>query len=626
MPTTGRGRNRRIFARRLAQLGSALVLGGLALVFVSGSAAWPPPEPVEEWDLKVDAVEVTQATQTVSNSIPLVARKSTAVRATIGLHRVGFGTALATPSFSVTGRLHVFVNGVEVTPAAGVPPINAPFLVPKYPQRNDEDDTLNFELYAPTPIRASADVDFRVEVFPHPGETDPTNNSGSAENLTSVERCTPWLYFTRVNYPTSGAGFPPLDKVKPGRGDAFVRGIFPVDDSDATLYRESTPLIYSQDTDQDGQLDWPDSFQLAARLEMARQLIVQNYRGANRRVWMHGWLAGNPTIQDDGTPDNGYAFAPSHISIGNTDDALFQRTYAHELIHTFDRRHNENVGLPTGLDEVGWDVGSRLVNNPTGNNETNAVKRETNPPTGPDFDVMTGGKRTNQAWINTITYSFLLNDPRLNGDCRTYLRPFYTEVAVVTGIIIDGQAKLRPLFRFPWKSEPTEIDEGRFLVEATDTNGVTTAKRFDPSDGRHTDDKGAGVFAVMLPVDPNAEIASVRIIDGNSTEQLAKRERSEPPRITIVSPQPGDALGERTEVQWAVDDQDTPDSELLFQAAYSHDHGRSWVPIGVDIAGTDRGLTLDSSQVAESAGEGIIRVFVSDGLNTAFDDVTELSR
>jgi hypothetical protein len=142
-------------------------------------------------DLTVASVEVTQATQTPANTIRLVAQRSTAVRATIS-------TDALIELRGVTGRLHVLVNGVEVTPAAGVPAINEPFTAPPHrgaltPQRNEENDTLNFELPAPTGITASSDVDVRVDLAPFAGETNTANNSGSADNLVAENRSVPLL-------------------------------------------------------------------------------------------------------------------------------------------------------------------------------------------------------------------------------------------------------------------------------------------------------------------------------------------------------------------------------------------------------------------------------------------------
>src|SRR5262249_23182799 len=147
-----------------------------------------------------------------------VAQRSTAVRATIGV------SGSAVPVSGVTGRLHVFVDGSEITPVAGVTPINAPFTAPLSPQRANENDTLNFELMAPTGITASMNVRFHVDVTPVPGEMNTLNNSGEV-TLTVVNRMTPLLYFTRINYTPSGLGLPADAFIQVGAGNAFVRGI-----------------------------------------------------------------------------------------------------------------------------------------------------------------------------------------------------------------------------------------------------------------------------------------------------------------------------------------------------------------------------------------------------------------
>src|SRR6266567_4707798 len=132
-------------------------------------------------DLTVTNVEVTQATQTTTNTVPLVAKRSTAVRATITVANTG------APVANVSGRLHVFVGGVEITPVAGVLPINAPFTAPLAPQRANENDTLNFVLPSPTGITASNAVDFHVDLTAPVGVNV---NSGSANGLTFSNRTT----------------------------------------------------------------------------------------------------------------------------------------------------------------------------------------------------------------------------------------------------------------------------------------------------------------------------------------------------------------------------------------------------------------------------------------------------
>jgi hypothetical protein len=386
----------------------------------------PDPD-TPAFDLTVDSVEVTQATQTRTNSIPLVARRSTGVRAKIGvddlpqtLHSVA----------GVTGTLHVFANGAEVTPASGISPINAPFTVRRSPDRNKENHTLNFELLAPTAITASTDVDFRVDLDPAAGEADANNNSGSANDLTAVERRTPFIFYTRIDYTPSGLGPPDPGRVAPGTGDAFVRGILPVDDSDRLLYRETAPLTFGFDPNGNRTLDEstdPEQRELLDRLEERRQEIIRNHGLESDRVFLYGWIAGNPI---DGNGACCYARSDfvngswvhrhfNRVGFGNTADGLYQRTFAHELAHMFGLRHNNGInatGTDPGLDETGWDVGRRLDANPAGNNEIGRVKPITRPVAGPDFDIMTTGvpptfptPRTNEAWINTKHYKFLLN-------------------------------------------------------------------------------------------------------------------------------------------------------------------------------------------------------------------------
>ena len=569
-------------------------------------------------DLTVTNVEVTQATQTSTNTIQLVAQRATAVRATIGV------TGTAGPVAGVTGQLHVFVNGVEITPVAGVPPINAPMTAPLAPLRANENDTLNFELPAPTGIPASNAVDFRVDITPVPGETNTANNSGSANNLTFADRTTPLLFFTRINYTPSGLGLPADALIQPGVGDAFVRGILPVNDADPNLYRQGLfpSLTFSEDANGDGRLDalGTDGSDLLSLLASCRQLIVNNNMGASDRIFLYGWLAGNPI---DG---NGLAQVGGRNAFGNSDPIRHQRSYAHELTHNFGFNHiNDNI------DQVGWDVGARLPNNPAGNNVAGRVKPTTL------FDIQVPGLLTPQAWIETAKYNSLLNNPTLTtapdkGD-------FFARVLVVQGIFDPTGTELRqlkPVFRYPWRSRPTVPppppnpgittlqSEGLFSVRVTDVNSNVISVPFNPlvadDPDRVPEEEKPGFFEVMIPL--SNEVALLDITNVNGV-RVGGFDRSQPPTIQIVSPLPGATIGRGTKVVWAANDPDTPLSQLLFEVAYSPDNGQSFVPVAVDQTGN--GATFDATQVARGQGTGLIRIFVSDGLNTTFADVAGLS-
>jgi hypothetical protein len=593
---------------------------------LTGSAPARVGAPV---DLSVTGIEVTQAIQTPTNSILLVSRRSTAVRATIGVS----GTTSAVSG--VTGRLHVLVNGTEVTPSGGVPPINAPFTAPLAPQRQNQNDTLNFELIAPTAITATSAAQFRVDVTPVAGETNTANNSTTTSNLTVVDRTAPFLFFTSINYTPSGLGLPTTSFIQSPRGDAFVRGILPVDDSTSTLYRQGLfpTLPFAEDANGDGLLDalGSDGSNLLSLLESCRQLIVQSGVGASDRVFLYGWLAGNPI---DG---NGAATVGGRVAFGNTDPIRGQRSYAHELTHNFGLNHNTRT-----LDEVGWDVGARLPNNPAGNNTSGRVKPIT------FFDIQNAGRLTNEAWVDTITYNFLLNSPALTtatdfehlqsvlSDGPTLATPssakFQRRVAVIQGIFDPSGAKLRrlkPVFRYPWPSAPTPpIKRGAvYTVRVVDSAGIATTAPFTPliADDPSQEHEQFGTFEVMVPINPNRAISSLQISTPRK-RRVAVLKRSRPPRIKIVRPKAGTILRGSVRVAWRASDPDTPKPKRLFQVAYSQDGGRSWVPVAVDVPGTKAGVVFNSSRLAGSAGKGMIRVFVSDGLNTSFADVGRLSK
>ncbi len=597
-------RSRRPTKRGVVLLGfCGLVLGPLAPTASERPAAV---------DLTVASVEVTQAIQTPTNSIKLVALRSTAVRATLGV------TGSAGAVTGITGRLHVFVGGAEITPVAGVAPINAPFTAPLTPQRANENDTLNFELPAPvTGLVATTDADFRVDVTPIAGEASTTNNSGAANNLTVIAGAVPSLFFTRINYTPAGLGLPSLALVQPGVGDAFVRGILPVNDGDANLYRQGLfpSLTYGQDADGDGRLEalGSDGNNLISLLASCRQLIVDNGLGANSTTFLYGWLAGNPI---DG---NGLGQIGGNNAFGNSDPVRGQRSYAHELTHNFGFDHITN-----NIDQVGWDVGARLPNNPAGNNTTGRVKPTTL------FDVQVAGQLTNQAWVETAKYTTLQTNTSLGftaGAGPDVRRKSRKLVAVIQGRF-DRTGKrlisLEPVFRYPWLSQPSVSQrEARYAAFVRTSAGVqkvafTPGVRDDPS----REVESFGFFEVMVPA--TGAITSLQIADAAGRQTFGKLVRSKiPPRLRIVSPAPGARLGARTRVVWKVTDSDTTASRLLYQVAYSPDGGRTFVPVGVDLKAPQ--LVFDSREIQKSSGRGLIRVFVSDGLNTAFADVGGLT-
>jgi len=571
-----------------------------AFVLVESTAA-------AQVDISVGEIRVSQAIQDDSNTVTLVAQRSTVVRVAVAVA----GSAMPVPN--VNGVLRVFRNGSEITPPAGVAPINGPFTAPVFANFGSENGTLNFELPAPTGILASSDVDFVVELAPVLGEFNIANNSGSLNDLTFVRRCNPRIYYTRINWTPGGLGLPDPAKIQPGVGDAFVKGIFPFLDSDPGLYTQGLfpSANFSSDADGDGVIDGgTDGAALVSFIESCRQLIVDAGLGPDDKTFLYGWIADNPTT------GNGRATIPGYSAWGNTQDSRSQRTFAHELGHLFGYSHNGRT-----LDELGWDVTGRLNGNPATNNVSGQLKDlERN-------DIMVPGLLSNQAWVDTTTYDAMLTDHAV----QCTLPDFREYIAIVQGIIDPlgfELVQLNPIFRYPWPSVPTpdEFRRGPFTLRLVDEAGQEYVQNFDAT--MFTEDPQGpetefGAFQVMVPVDPNARIVLMEIY--NIQQQLiASIEGSEPPRVEILSPQWGEGLGEMTLIELQLEDPDTELSEMMINAAYSPDGGESWVPIAVQLNGETSEFEVNTTEIQKSDGNGVIRVFVSDGTNTVWADVGNL--
>jgi len=557
-------------------------------------------------DIFVEGLEVTQAFQTAANGIDLVADRGTTVRVRVGVE--GGGTAAG-----IDGRLHVQVDGVAVTPPAGIAPINAPFTAPEAAlwNRDNEAHTLNFEVTAMTGIEASADVDVVVDLNPLPGEPDVTNNSGTVSNLMASQRITPKLYFTRINYTPAGAGLPALADVQAGVGDAFVRGIYPVNDADANLYLPGLfpTLTWSQDGNSNGQIDDDgEHSDLLDWLESCRQLIVDQSGENGDDIFLYGWVAGNPIV------GNGWAPTGGRVAFGNTEHIRHQRTYAHELGHNFGLSHNTRTLAP----DAGWDTGARLPANPATNNTSGRVKASTL------NDIMRGGQMTNSAWVDETTYNFFFNHAVLDpsGDVEGDKR-YSARIVALSGVLsVDGTrlVRLNPAFRYNWLSQPSlPFAGGAYVAEAIDDQGVAWNIPFSGilGDDRDNHDDVYGFFAVRIRVPANREVDVVRI-RRTSGEILGEMRRTAPPSLVLGEVSTGELLSGIVEVKFEVSDPDSPLADIRVQFVYSSDAGATWVPIAVNVPGSDTSVSFDASEVENTveSGVGVLRAFASDGLNT----------
>ncbi|MCS7041107.1 MAG: fibronectin type III domain-containing protein, partial [Caldilineales bacterium] len=89
-----------------------------------------------------------------------------------------------------------------------------------------------------------------------------------------------------------------------------------------------------------------------------------------------------------------------------------------------------------------------------------------------------------------------------------------------------------------------------------------------------------------------------------------------PPSVTVLSPNGGEVLsGNEIVVSWNASD---PDGDpLTFNVQYSPDNGATWEMVAQNLTGTS--ATLDATNFV-AGSQGRVRVWVSDGINTASDE------
>ncbi len=323
---------------------------------------------IAQVDFTVSGIEVNQGVQ-INGTTPLTGGRSTMVRTTINLS--GFP-----PMAPTDGILRVFVDGIE----ASFSPVfsdNGPIPIPTVANPANEDDTLNFIFIPPV----SNDVVFEVEVNPmgpnFTPETDTTNNLFTSTSHVFEALDVADFVYSPVDLRPGGGGTPNLpdpDLIKPGVGDNFIQGCFP---GGELLYRR---------TDAPSKL-WTSSVQ-GSGSALISSLNADLNLMSPRPDRIYGWVPGS-------LPYNGQAQLPGVAGMGNTQNIRHQRTYAHEMGHTFGFFH---ISSTTG--HFGVDVENHL-------NITESlpvIKNQTL------FDIMVAGLLTNQAWIGETNYLNLYNN------------------------------------------------------------------------------------------------------------------------------------------------------------------------------------------------------------------------
>jgi len=567
-----------------------------ALPFVMSSVASTASG---QFNASLTRIEVNQAMQTVPNSTPLVAERSTFVRAQI---RLTNPPMLPVP---LDGLMRVYVDGVEA-PESPIYSTNGPFPAPLISTLSTEDGTLNFVWQPP----ASNDVVIEVTVntpganfFPEP---DLSDNTLTTPPLTFTAQKRTELAYAPVDYRPNGGPTPNVPDaalIEPGSGDNFLQAIYAT--HDWFYHRIDAPSKL-----------WTSSLS-GSGTALLNDLNVDIAMMSPVPDFLYAWIPG-------GLPYNGVAFLNQPVSLGNTQTFKFQRTFAHEVGHNVGLSHNSfQIGIP------GVDV------------EHHLAITEAQPMILPSNrnDIMVPGLNTDQAWVREQTYSYFFNHPTFDSGSPAPEAPKQPSI-LITGTWNEatGEVEVDNVLNLPEgrPMDPEPLASSDFVVRSF-ANGaqvhelpIVAGGGVEDCEDAHVDEETGAVTAHehadsatqgprlvgFLAIVPQGTTPVDRIsidpVDGLEAASVELVRSPNAPEIAFTAPADTTIVDGQLTVAWQGSDADG--DELSYYLRYSPD-GNRMVPLATNVTSTS--FTADLTQMpAFQNGQGFFELFASDGMNT----------
>ena len=230
------------------------------------------------------------------------------------------------------------------------------------------------------------------------------------------------------------------------------------------------------------------------------------------------------------------------------------------------------------------------------------------------------GATQERYWVTPAVYDHLFE--RLAP--RPQLRVSGMRVTQMRGINLSGwinkddTVTLEPWYQVTLFSTPP-ASSGGYLVEALDSIGLVLASQaFDVSYlalSNPPQDLEMAQFDVVMPFPP--ETTAFRITRSGVVLRIVPVSANAP-TVTVTAPTAGEILSGRVTITWQPDDSD---ADQLYHTIVYGDDEQDWVTLAGPITGTS--YTADFSELAGSEN-GRIRVFASDGVNSAWGESTGL--
>jgi outer membrane protein assembly factor BamB len=555
-------------------------------------------------DLIPQGLEVTQAIQSITNTVTLVEGKRTYAR----FHVRTDGAVLA----GVPARLSATRDGQSLGNPLQPDNPNMIITVTAAPGRGELDDSFYFEL---PPDWLTGTVQLTAMVNPDRSivESDNQNNTFTS---TITFQPTPPLTVTLIgiSYITNHVTYTPR-AIDYERITSWLRAAYPTEQ-----------LIIITRT-----LDFPGSRPTARRVNyhIARTYVFEagnadlcpatRYFGLvhDGGGFMRGKAAGIPSCVASGptgTPRGSYSW--------DTDGSYGDWYAGHELGHTLGRRHTLCDGDEAGPDPDYPHPDGRIGGPFYGFNvETLDVYTPTL-----WADVMS---YCTYQWISDYTYegirSRLISETTQVAATASLASPSTDGYLVVLGDVnlTQGTAQLDVLYHLPDLTPSTRPATSTHTLRLLDAgDGLLAKYPFTPKEDTEAQ-AGEDLTAMIYEIVPYAAGTARVVVAHESTALVSRTVSANPPTVTVSYPNDGETLGQLETVIWSGSDDDG--DPLTYALLYSADNGASWTTVATEITGTTPTIsyTMRTDELAGSDA-GRIRVLVSDGVNTAWDDATGL--
>lgn len=565
----------------------------------------PPTGPL---NFRIDAIEITQAIQDLGNSVPLVRNKTSWARVHVR-QTAGRG------NYWVSARLFRIVNGQRV---AVIQPSNGAIVPKRNPNRGLINDAFNFAL--PHAWVADPSLTLEAELNParNPAESAYNDNVWrTTAALTAVPQMHLNIYL--VAYRQRGA-------------DVFTDESRAADLQD-WLYRAYPTHrirlnVLTLDMRWLGRLpQCHEVNQMLLRDRYWRQLRGLDawntrYYGlvSNAGGFMRGCAPGIPSAVASGPtgPRNTW---------WDIDNGSFGDWYGgHELGHAYGRWHAMYCGAVQG---AYYPYPGGIIGGPRGNTTRYY-----------GWDVFQRGFVVYQPWwtdmmtycdaewISDFTYrglmAQLLSEGGGFGGAMRAQSAEQTDMLLVQGEIDpDGAVTLAPFVRLraPAALDAPKASNEGYAIQLRDAAGATLAEYpFTPlreSDGDigHGDSGQEHDVALIHAAVPWVTGARWIVIVKAGVDQATRTVSANAPTVRVLDPSGDVEAGADLTIEWEAAD---ADGDALFATVlFSRDGGETFAPLRSTITRT---LVVVNADELGATDRGVVRVLVSDGVNTVIAD------